>query len=142
MFLFNSPQLHVGHNIVTVTILLSIYYKIKIIMDFVSNFIYLSKVNGSWWMYYVLFFFTSKEIRIRIEIYVNAYHVYRSCCWRRYNSTNQNTWNKLQISIKILSCTKIKFEFDMGLNVPSFTCIDFFSWDYHHQTFDKCVLVY
>lgn len=22
---------------------------------------------------------------------------------------------------------KIKFEFDMGLNVPSFTCIDFFS---------------
>lgn len=95
-------------------------------MDFVSNFIYLSKVNGSWWMYYVLFFFTSKEIRIRIEIYVNAYHVYRSCCWRRYNSTNQNTWNKLQISIKILSCTKIKFEFDMGLNVPSFTCIDFF----------------
>lgn len=98
-------------------------------MDFVSNFIYLSKVNGSWWMYYVLFFFTSKEIRIRIEIYVNAYHVYRSCCWRRYNSTNQNTWNKLQISIKILSCTKIKFEFDMGLNVPSFTCIDFFSWD-------------
>lgn len=95
-------------------------------MDFVSNFIYLSKVNGSWWMYYVLFFFTSKEIRSRIEIYVNAYHVYRSCCWRRYNSTNQNTWNKLQISIKILSCTKIKFEFDMGLNVPSFTCIDFF----------------
>lgn len=58
--------------------------------------------------------------------YVNAYHIYRSCYWRRYNSTNQNTGNKLQISIKILSCTKIKFEFDIGLNILGFTCIDFF----------------
>lgn len=70
MFLFNSPQLHVGHNIMTVTIWLSIYNKIEIFMEFVSNFIYQIQIDHD--KCTMSFSFAlhniSKAIRIRIEI--------------------------------------------------------------------------
>lgn len=94
MFLFNSPQLHVGHNIMTVTIWLSIYNKIEIFMGFVSNFIYLIKFKKIMINVLCLFLlhFTIFQKQPALESkYVNAYHIYRFCYWRTYNSTNQNT---------------------------------------------------